>query len=79
MLKYTIIDAEQNRELTHLKITVLAFRPASVFSSVTLGNAVKEVAVIVTGAVLLKYVSHFGLEKSHVHIYSHHLTSKKQQ
>lgn len=58
---------------TYLKVAVFAFRSAFVFLYVAFGDAVEEIAVVVVGAVLLKNVLHFWLEKSHVHVYSCHL------
>lgn len=58
---------------TYLKVAVLAFRSTLVSLFVTFRDAVEEIAVVVIGAILLKNILHFGLEKSHVHIYSCHL------
>lgn len=50
---------------------------APVRSQITLWKTIKEIAVFIPRAVLLKNFPHFRFEKSHVHIDSHHLRVKQ--
>lgn len=57
----------------HLQVAVDSLCSTLVDSQITLGKTVKEIAVFVACAVLLKNFPHFRFKKGHVHINSHHL------